>query len=272
MAGNRSIDVVDGVATVDELGHRWAIALINRHPDKHVDCTVRLGDTVLNGPVDATILHGDSPDAFNDVKNPDRVVPTEKRLTLDGNALRLPPHSLVIVRVPAHADSPSPTQAEGERPLVVVNYFAGWWKKLPNKWHGRGWNDQEPDWRRTIRTASRFLASTTTRPPWIARLRRRPTTESMLSPYSGISQNPGVARKVRASAEQGSRDLSGVGQCGDDAFLHRVLQLPGLLRERRRGMGRLRGDVGRRNETPGLSPRRWTLGFQGSRCHPVPAG
>ena len=48
---------------------------------------------------------------------------------------------------PARADSPNVLQAECQRPLVVVNYFAGWWKGLPNKWHGRGWNDQEPDWR-----------------------------------------------------------------------------------------------------------------------------
>ena len=28
-----------------------------------------------------------------------------------------------------------------------VNYFAGWWAELPNKWHGHGWTAQEPDWR-----------------------------------------------------------------------------------------------------------------------------
>src|SRR5210317_1045093 len=31
--------------------------------------------------------------------------------------------------------------------LVGVNYFAGWWKELPNKWHGQGWNVNQPDWR-----------------------------------------------------------------------------------------------------------------------------
>ena len=31
--------------------------------------------------------------------------------------------------------------------LVGINYFAGWWKSLPNKWHGKGWTAQEPDWR-----------------------------------------------------------------------------------------------------------------------------
>lgn len=31
--------------------------------------------------------------------------------------------------------------------LVGVNYFAGWWKELPNKWHGQGWKIGQPDWR-----------------------------------------------------------------------------------------------------------------------------
>ena len=31
--------------------------------------------------------------------------------------------------------------------LVGINYFAGWWKELPNKWHGQGWNANDPDWR-----------------------------------------------------------------------------------------------------------------------------
>jgi hypothetical protein len=34
-----------------------------------------------------------------------------------------------------------------DRALVGVNYFAGWWSELPNKWHGHGWTAQEPDWR-----------------------------------------------------------------------------------------------------------------------------
>jgi hypothetical protein len=31
--------------------------------------------------------------------------------------------------------------------LVGVNYFAGWWEELPNKWHGQGWSESQPDWR-----------------------------------------------------------------------------------------------------------------------------
>jgi hypothetical protein len=47
------------------------------------------------------------------------------------------------------ADSAQPKQppsAEKEV-LVGVNYFAGWWRELPNKWHGQGWKIGQPDWR-----------------------------------------------------------------------------------------------------------------------------
>lgn len=31
--------------------------------------------------------------------------------------------------------------------LVGVNYFAGWWREFPNKWHGQGCKPGQPDWR-----------------------------------------------------------------------------------------------------------------------------
>lgn len=41
----------------------------------------------------------------------------------------------------------SPAAESGERVWVGVDYFAGWWESLPNKWHGKGWSAEEPDWR-----------------------------------------------------------------------------------------------------------------------------
>lgn len=38
-------------------------------------------------------------------------------------------------------------QQENNEVLVGVSYFAGWWKELPNKWHGQGFKAGEPDWR-----------------------------------------------------------------------------------------------------------------------------
>jgi alpha-L-arabinofuranosidase len=73
-----SVPVADAVATVDESGRNWAVALINRHPDKTLNCTVKLKDHLLDGSYSSIVLAGDSPDAFNDIEHPNRVVP-EKR-------------------------------------------------------------------------------------------------------------------------------------------------------------------------------------------------
>ena len=98
--GNRSIPVLDGVATVDESGKKWAIALVNRHPAKPVACTVRMKDRLLDGEYAALVLAGDSPEAFNDIENPNRVTPQKTTLTFIKGAVNLPPHSLTIVKVP----------------------------------------------------------------------------------------------------------------------------------------------------------------------------
>lgn len=95
--GKQSIPVLDGVATVDEKGKQWAIALVNRHPTKAVACTLKVKDRLLNGVYQAWVLSGDSPDAFNDVERPDRVVPRRVELTFQKGVVALPPHSLTIL-------------------------------------------------------------------------------------------------------------------------------------------------------------------------------
>ncbi len=97
--GGKSIPVVDAIATVDKTGKNWSIALVNRHPDKEVACTVKMKDNPLDGEYRAIILAGDSPDAFNDIENPDRVVPEKTNLTFIKGVVSLPPHSLSIVKV-----------------------------------------------------------------------------------------------------------------------------------------------------------------------------
>ena len=98
--GNQSIPVVDAIATVDEAGKHWSIALVNRHPDKAVACTVRMQDKLLEGEFDAVVLAGGSPDAYNDIEHPDRVVPEKRKLAFAKGIATLPPHSLTIIKVP----------------------------------------------------------------------------------------------------------------------------------------------------------------------------
>ena len=95
--GKSSIPVVDAVATTNESGNSWSIALVNRHPLKDVACTVKMKDVLLEGTYEATILAGDSPEAYNDIDHPDRVVPEKRRLVFRDGVVNLPPHSLTIV-------------------------------------------------------------------------------------------------------------------------------------------------------------------------------
>lgn len=83
----------------NHLDYVWSISLLNRHPSQAAPCTVKLKDVLLDGRYEATILAGDSPEAFNDVEHPSRVVPEKTRLAFARGVTRLPPHSLAIVKV-----------------------------------------------------------------------------------------------------------------------------------------------------------------------------
>ena len=98
--GDRFVPVVDAIATVDEAGKHWSIALVNRHPLRSVTCTLKIKDVPLEGRYHATILSGDSTDSYNDSAHPNRVAPEKTQLTFAKGAAKLPPHSLTIVAVP----------------------------------------------------------------------------------------------------------------------------------------------------------------------------
>lgn len=98
--GGKSIPVVDGIATVNASGKLWSLALVNRHPVNAVACTIMLKKVRLEGDYAAILLAGDSPDCFNDVAHPDRVVPVKTKLNFANGVVNLPPHSLTIVKVP----------------------------------------------------------------------------------------------------------------------------------------------------------------------------
>lgn len=94
-----SVAMIDAIATVDKERTKWSISLVNRHPFNNVDCKVTMGDTPLDGKYKATLLTGDSPNAFNDIENPSRVIPKEVTLSFKKGTVQLPPHSLMIVHL-----------------------------------------------------------------------------------------------------------------------------------------------------------------------------
>lgn len=97
--GDRFIPVVDGIVTADDTSSIWSIALVNRHPSKEVECTVRIKGMLLEGVHNATILSGDGTDSYNDIEHPDRVAPERTRLTFRKGVGELPPRSLTIIQV-----------------------------------------------------------------------------------------------------------------------------------------------------------------------------
>jgi alpha-L-arabinofuranosidase len=97
--GGQKVPVLDAIATADRTGRNWAMALVNRHPEKELACTVKIQDRLLEGGCEATVLTGDSLDAFNDIENPNRVAPQKMRLNFAKGVVKLPPHSLSIVKV-----------------------------------------------------------------------------------------------------------------------------------------------------------------------------
>lgn len=97
--GGEAVPAVDALATCDPAKKNWRIALINRHPSATLHCAVKVGERPLDGKFRATILSGDSPDAYNDVDQPNGVAPQKTELSFANGVAQLPPHSLVIVEV-----------------------------------------------------------------------------------------------------------------------------------------------------------------------------
>lgn len=91
-----TVPVVDGIVTCSDDKKRLSIALVNKHPDKEADCDLELGDLKK---VTATLLSGDSPDAFNDIDHPETVVPVVKYLDIKKGHVKIPAHTLMILEI-----------------------------------------------------------------------------------------------------------------------------------------------------------------------------
>ena len=97
-SGEKSVSTLDAVVTSSDDRKRFAVALINRHPDQPVECKLNLGAPPRDGAVQVRLLSGDSTDACNDVDRPGRVAPETREWRLQGGAVQLPPHSVSIMQ------------------------------------------------------------------------------------------------------------------------------------------------------------------------------
>jgi alpha-L-arabinofuranosidase len=95
--GNASVPSVDGIVTASDDKKTLAIALVNKDPEKEVECNLAIGP--IKRIVETVVLSGDSPDAFNDVQHPNRVAPTNVKISLKNGKVSVPAHSLMIITV-----------------------------------------------------------------------------------------------------------------------------------------------------------------------------
>jgi len=93
------VAVVDALATVDENGKNWSLSIVNRHPTETISSIVKFDDKPLNGKFEATILTGDSLDAYNDIDYPNQIIPKKITMLFNNGEVQLPPHALLIVDI-----------------------------------------------------------------------------------------------------------------------------------------------------------------------------
>jgi len=93
-----AVPALDAVVTCTSDQKRVAIAAINRHPNTPMRIKLNLPNIAAGGIKTITSISGDSPDAFNDIENPSRVVPKTFSLTTNPGTFELPPHSVSILQ------------------------------------------------------------------------------------------------------------------------------------------------------------------------------
>ena len=94
-----SVPVLDAVVTQSDNRNNLAVALLNRHPDTSARFKLTLGSSISLAGARLTVLSGDSPDAYNSVDRPNRVVPEMRVLSASDGLIELPPHSVAIAQI-----------------------------------------------------------------------------------------------------------------------------------------------------------------------------
>ncbi|MFF2486156.1 alpha-L-arabinofuranosidase C-terminal domain-containing protein [Microbacterium sp. NPDC058062] len=118
-ANGSTIPTVDVAGTLDPATRRIALSIVNKSPHQQAELQIHVDNRLLSGRCNATILSGDSPDAFNSVDRPHRVVPERTTLEVAAGRVTLPPHSVTILEVPAERPHQS-------RPPWMSTTGGGW--------------------------------------------------------------------------------------------------------------------------------------------------
>lgn len=235
--GNAAVPAVDAVATCNAARDQWRVLLVNRHSSAAVNCGVQFDDAPVTGSCRATVLSGDSPDAFNDVERPDRVIPRRSQLEFRHGGVALPPHSVTILEL---------TRTPAAEALIGNGDFeAGTGPDRPEDWTPTQWGEG------TYRAASsgdrpragtRCASLETTNGAdcaWMQRVEVEPNTRYRLSgwirteavvPGTGVGAflNVQEVQNVRTKAITGTSDWTQVTMVFDSGS-HRNVQVNCLL-------------------------------------------
>ena len=99
--GNDKVAVVDGVLTTDKEKTHYALAIVNKSPDK--ESKVKIDFASLGIKVgksfEGKVLRGKSTDDYNDVGRENSVVPEDYRFKVSDGMITLPAHSLCVVNL-----------------------------------------------------------------------------------------------------------------------------------------------------------------------------
>lgn len=207
--GNDSAPAVDAVATCDPARRHWRIAALNRHPAAPARCRVTFDGAPAAGLLEAVVLDGDSPDAFNDVDRPDRVIPRAATLPFTNGEVTLPPHALVLLSFTC-TPAPETLLGNGDTEAAAEPDRPADWQ--PTRW---GEGDGRATWSEDrARSGSRCLALDSTTGAdcaWMQRVGVDPHTRYRLSGWiraEGVT--PGTGRGAFLNIQEVQSTLSQV--------------------------------------------------------------
>ena len=235
--GNASVPALDAVATCNAARDQWRVLLVNRHATASVNCGVQFDGAPVTGTFRATVLSGDSPDAFNDVERPDRVIPRQVELAFHNGSVALPPHSVTIMEL---TRAPLAEELPGNG-----GFESGAGQERPEDWTATQWGEgtYRATWsaeRPHVGKRSVSLESTTGADcAWMQRIEVQPNAKYRLSgwirtesvvPGTGVGAflNVQEVQDVRTKAITGTSDWTRVEMVFNSGS-HRTVQVNCLL-------------------------------------------
>lgn len=98
---NESTDLLDVVLTSDENRQRYTLAVVNKSPTDDAPLALDFEGLGVKNPkrLNGTVVSGSSPDDYNDLEHPDRVVPEKHTFPVADSKVMIPAHSLVLIEI-----------------------------------------------------------------------------------------------------------------------------------------------------------------------------